>query len=264
MTANEYLNQVLLQYKPADLSTHISTILHLKTNLVAWANTCHLGVLDSGSRAKGTAISLASDVDYLVSLTSACNDGAEGGSLKATYESLYETLKTHYPNAEIRKQNVSVRIKINSLEIDITPAKKMAGNTNYHNLYSSKTGTRKQTNIQKHINEVGQSGRTNEVKLLKIWRELHHLDMPSIYLEFLLINEILLNKSLASESLSDNFLFALQELGKDENNPLFKRVVDPANSNNILSDLLSNSEKILIISKAKLATNQKNWGSIIW
>ena len=87
---------------------------------------------------------------------------------------MYTTLKSKYPTAS--KQNVSVRINLNGLEVDITPARKQTGNTNDHWLYVSKLDTRKQTNIQKHINDISQSGRINEIKLLKIWRELNHLD----------------------------------------------------------------------------------------
>src|SRR5690606_29875028 len=134
----------------------------------------------------------------------------------------------------VRKQNVSFRIKIGSLEVDITPARKQAGSTNDHWLYVSKQNTWKQTNIQKHINDISVSGRQNEIKLLKIWRELNGLEFPSIYLEYLAIS-CLYGKSKEASSLSENFRFLLKELSKDINNPLNGRIVDPANSNNILS-----------------------------
>ena len=70
MTNNEYLNQVLNKYKAKDLSLYAIQISNLKTILKNWASTCHIEVLESGSRAKGTAIHLASDIDYLISLTS--------------------------------------------------------------------------------------------------------------------------------------------------------------------------------------------------
>jgi len=78
----------------------------------------------------------------------------------------------------------------------------------------SKKDTRRQTNIQKHINDISNSGRTNEIKLLKIWRELNKLEFPSIYMEYLVI-EILSGKSRGSGSLADNFMYVLSELAKD-------------------------------------------------
>ena len=56
----------------------------------------------------------------------------------------------------------------------------------------------------------------------------------------------------------------LQELSKDTSNPLNSRIVDPANSSNILSDLLSLIEKKTIISKAKKAIGQQYWDYILW
>jgi len=236
---NMYLNQILQKYNGRDIAGYSSALSQLQTTLKTWASSCYANLLYSGSRAKGTAISLASDVDYLVSLTSDCNENS--GGLKSIYDSLYTELNSKY--SSVSKQNVSVRINLNGLEVDITPARKQTGNTNDHWLYVSKFDTRKQTNIQKHINDISQSGRINEIKLLKIWRELNHLDFSSIYLEYLLVNNILFNKSKDENSLGDNVWHALNELAKTQGSPLFARIVDPANSANILSDLRIASRK---------------------
>ena len=66
-------------------------------------------------------------------------------------------------------------------------------------------------------------------------------------MEYLLIDNILLNKSKDANSLADNFWYVLVELTKDTGNPLFSRIVDPANSNNFLSDLLTVAEKNKVI-----------------
>lgn len=255
-----YLIQILQKYQARDLINHSVAISQLKTTLQTWASSCFVEIKNSGSRAKGTAISLASDVDYLVSLTSDCNENS--GGLKSIYESLYSRLNGNYQN--VRKQNVSVRISLNGLEVDVTPARKQSGNTNNHNLYVSKSDTWKQTNIQRHITDISQSGRTNEIKLLKIWRELNKLDFSSIYLEYLLVNNILLNRSTDAANLGNNVWYALNELAKDFGNPLSVRIVDPANSNNILSDLLNQTEKNKIINAAKLASHQSNWNQVVW
>jgi len=92
MTADDfYLNLILNKYRARDISDKGFTILLLKNALKTWAGGCFLEILESGSRAKGTAISLASDVDYLVSLTSNCEENS--GGLKTIYESLYDYLK---------------------------------------------------------------------------------------------------------------------------------------------------------------------------
>jgi hypothetical protein len=256
-----YLIQILQKYQARDLINHSVALSQLKTNLQTWASSCFVEIKNSGSRAKGTAISLASDMDYLVSLTNGCNQSH--GGLEYTFNELYQYLKNKgYQN--VRKQNVSSRITLYGLEIDITPATKQPGNTNDHSIWKSKNNTWQKTNIQRHITDISQSGRTNEIKLLKIWRELNKLEFSSIYLEYLLINNILLNRSKDATNLGDNVWHALNELSKDSGNPLSARIVDPANSNNILSDLLNQAEKNKIINAAKIASGQSNWGQIVW
>ncbi|MFA6475890.1 MAG: nucleotidyltransferase [Candidatus Paceibacterota bacterium] len=256
-----YLLQILQKYQAQDLTGYAGQIIQLKNILYDWANGCLLEIKDSGSRAKGTAISLASDVDYLISLSNGCNQS--NGGLEFTFNQLFQHLKDQgYQN--VRKQNVSTRITLGSLEIDITPATKQLGNTSDHSIWRSKNGTWQKTNIQRHITDVSQSGRINEIKLIKIWRELNNLDFPSIYLEYLIINNVLLNKSTDVANLGNNVWYILTELAKDYGNPLFARVVDPANSNNILSELLSQTEKNKIISMAKISSSQSNWNQILW
>lgn len=259
---NMYLYQILQKYSARDLSQHSYNISQLKTILTNWASRCYLNILDSGSRAKGTAILHASDVDYVVSLSSNCNDN--NGGLKACYDSLFTVLNNQYGSSNVRKQNVSVRLKLNGLEVDVTPAKRQSGTTHIHSLYISKSGSWAQTNIQRHITDISQSGRTNEIKILKIWRYLHALDFPSIYLEYLLVNNILLNKSKDANSLENNVWFVLNELAKNQGNPLYSRITDPANTNNILSDLLTSAEKVKIINQAQATIGATNWSQVVW
>ena len=218
-----------------------------------------MGIKESGSLAKGTAVSLASDVDYLISLKSGCDE--RNGGLEYTYNGLYQHLAQKYTSA--RKQNVSVGITLDGLKIDITPARKMPGNTNDHALFVSKAGTWTKTNIDRHIADVSGSGRCEEIRLLKIWRAINGLKIPSIYLEYLTIGTILNGKKKAPDALADNFWHALGELSKDAGNPINARIVDPANSNNILSELANKSEKAAIVAAAKASRGKGNWQDIV-
>ena len=164
----------------------------------------------------------------------------------------------------VRKQNVSIRVSFPKLEIDVTPARKQDDYTGDHWIYLSKSDARQQTNIEKHIDDISQSGFTNEIKILKIWRELNHIEFPSIYLEYLIIDNILSQRLAGYGSFASNAWYIFNELARDTNNPIFARVVDPANSNNILSDLITTNEKNTIISKAKVAASQSYWEDIVW
>lgn len=255
-----YLDQILQKYQARNVALYSTSITQLKNVFISWASSCYLDILNSGSRAKGTAIALASDVDYLVSLSNGCNQN--NGGLEYTFNQLYQHLiDKGYQN--VRKQNASCRVTLNSLEVDITPATKQPGYTNDHSIWLSKKRTWQKTNIQTHISDISRSGRTNEIKIVKIWRELNKLDFPSIYLEYLIL-DILNGRSTNIANLGSNSFYVLTELAKDYGNPLFRNIIDPANSSNILSDLLDRSEKNLIINAAKTAARQSNWNQIVW
>lgn len=259
MDASIYLQQKLVKYAPRNLDDELLAIGTLRNNLRAWASSCYLDILDSGSRAKGTAISLASDVDYLISLSSSCHENS--GGLKAIFDSLEAHLKARYN--PVRTQNVSFRIKVGSLEVDITPARKQAGYAHDHWIHLSKLNTWRQTNIQRHISDISTSGRTNEIKVIKIWRQLHSTEFPSIYLEYLVLS-VLSGKSKDSSALADNVWYFFNQIAKSTSNPLNNRIVDPASSTNILSDLLTDAEKKIIIQKAVTVTQAKSWNEFIY
>lgn len=267
---NVYLNNVIQKYQTRSLSEYSYSLNILRASLIQWASSSFLNIIESGSRPKGTAVSLSSDVDYLVSLSADCYRGEQG--LKGIYQSLFNSLKSIYPS--VRKQNVSVRVTLPGLnpllpglEVDITPGRKQSGNTDTHSLWVSKHSSWRQTNVRKHINDVRQSGRSNEIKLIKIWRELNKLEFPSIYIEYLLMNVILKGRPITSDnitSLESNLIYILKELAKPKDNPLLSTLIDPANTGNVLSDLLSKDEKHKIYSAAQDSISKSSWGQIVW
>jgi len=260
MNGNEYIRYILKKYQPRDLTAYSPELIELKKYVINWAGASFLKIINSGSRSKQTAISLSSDVDYLISLHPNCTRQFEG--LHGVHKNLYHALNNKYDS--VRKQNVSIRLTIKELEIDITPAKKRPGNTNKHSLYVSKIGSWTLTNVTKHANDVILSGIAAEIKLMKIWKELHGLDFPPVYIEYLLIQKILFNKNRGVNKNLSNFLYTLTELAKNNRNPLFARIVDPANSTNILSGLLTYREKKDIQIQAKNCLETGSLEDIIW
>lgn len=252
MTEEQYLRLIVNKY-----SCRIPplTILAIKRILYPilrkWAGNYLLVTELSGSYAKGTNISLGNDLDLFVSLRS---DTPE--TLKQIYDSLDNWLGQ--AGYSTKRQNVSIGININGLSVDLTPGKKQPGLTTDHSLYKSKQDTWTKTNIKKHINVVRQSGRQQEIKAIKIWRSLHRLEFPSIYLELTVmdalrrrpVGQIARNTSAVFEYLANEFKEAL--------------IVDPANSSNFISDDLSYDEKAAIAIAAQVSLFQKNWNQIIW
>jgi hypothetical protein len=105
---------------------------------------------------------------------------------------------------------------------------------------------------------VRESGRCDEIRAVKIWRNLNTLEFPSFYLE-LTVLEALHGKS--TNNPAANVLAVLQYLTKDF---VEARVMDPANSNNVVSEDLTKDEKLQVANKASISLGKKSWGEIIW
>lgn len=147
----------------------------------------------------------------------------------------------------VRKQNVSIGLEYQGHDVDIVPAKRVNSQNwdrkNDHYLWSTKKRNRMLTNIQKHIDIVKSSNAQDEIILAKLWKKKHNIDISSIYLEMLVIDSLKNNKTY---SLDRDFLTTLKYIS---DNIVNKKVVDPANSNNIISDTLMHREKVVISDK---------------
>jgi len=254
VSPDEYVRNIIYKYKvptEVDPLTQIFVVDPLIDIIKTWAGDCLNIIQISGSRAKGTAINICSDLDLFISLKSTTSN-----TLKEIYDSLYDYVSNN--GIPCRKQNVSIGINYTDHKIDLVPGKKHTGNTNYHSLYRSKKGTWTQTNINEHINKVRNSGILEEIILIKVWRKLHNLDFPSIYLE-LVVLEALAYKN--KNQPATNFLSVLDYLAESF---VDKTIMDPANTNNVISDDLYKYEKEIIAKKAKECRSQQYWESIIW
>jgi len=176
-----------------------------------------------------------------------------------TLEDIYNSLYNYFDRIlPVKKQNVSIRVNYKGLNIDLVPAKRMPNVIYPHSVYVNKKDTWTKTNIDKHISFIKNSGRVNEIILMKIWRELNELDFPSFYLELTVI-EALKGKKIVS--LEKNIMTIFEYLRERF---IYARIVDPANSQNIISDDLTDSEKQKIIESALISYNEPYWNKIIW
>lgn len=252
MTANEYLINVVNKYKlqGIDQYTETSIIYPIQKEIYKWGGEDIVDIKLSGSRAKGTAISLASDLDLFISLTSLLDM-----NLRDIYNSLYNYFNKN--GYSVRKQNVSIGLNFKGNKIDLVPAKRQSQYGNDHSIYRSKADTWTKTNIDTHISKVHNSGRINEIIALKIWRENYQLEWPSIYLETFVIDNL---KGKSLSDLSGNIWFLFKVISEDF---LYQTIVDPANTNNILSDELSDYEKKKVVAQAINSRKEQYWSNIL-
>ncbi len=253
MTGDEYVESILAKYAvPRGPNSPAEQLGALVAGPIrTWAGQQLSSLEYSGSYAKETGVHGVSDVDIFVSLK---GDTLE--TLKELYESLFSLAQKE--GWAPRRQNVSVGVNVNGTRADLVPGKVQSGYQNYHSLYRSKQDTWTQTNVKLHIDTVRGSGRQREIRAVKTWRALHGLEFPSLYLELFTIQALGGRSKL---DLAANVLKVLSTIGCSL---VSTRIEDPSNTNNLISDDLTQEEKAQVASAAATSAVEQSWGRIIW
>lgn len=208
--------------------------------ITRWGGRFVLDVKTSGSFAKGTAVRGGTDIDLFISLSSSLQT-----PLKQVYDTLHSTVTV--AGYVARRQNVSIGLAVGQWKVDLTPGRRQDQFGNYHSLWSNKTGSWLQTNITEHCRVVSGSGRLDEIRLIKIWRNQHGLDFSSFYLELFVIEAL---KGARAANLQQNIVKVLETI-RDKISVW--RLTDPANTNNVVSDTLTAGGKSTLCGAAATA-----------
>lgn len=255
----EYLRKVILKKKQKPIRLSDPRVKPLINMVKKWGGDQIATIKPSGSSAKGTAVVGSADLDLFISLKS-----STAGTLGDLYDSLYihfgSFIKSH--GIKRRRQNVSIRIFYKDLEVDFVPGKKMAGYHSWHSLHvrrDKKIWT--QTNVDSHIKKVVNSGRVEEIILIKIWRDINKLNFPSIYLELSVINAL---RGKRKGNLESNLITIFKYLSS-KGNFISTTILDPANGNNVISKMIIKKEKLKISSMANKSIKLvPDWKKIIY
>lgn len=251
MTADEYLWKILLReaVNTAVNSPVRSVQQTILPTLQKWAGTQLETVHPSGSFAKGTANMSGTDIDLFISLKAGTTN-----TLKEIYDSLADAVKA--AGYTPRRQNVSINIKVGGYDVDLVPAKKHDNLTGDHSLYRRRADTWTKTNVVRHIAVVQAGGRIAETRILKLWRNQKNLDFPSFYLELTAIEALKGAKGTLSQNVWAVFAYLRDSF-------ISARVIDPANTNNVISDDMTAAQKTAIKTAAGAALGAKNLGDIV-
>lgn len=252
MTPDEYLQAILTREAvdtgPFSPVRGVQAVLY--PIIQRWAGNRLLSVHPSGSFMKGTANMSGTDIDLFISLSEQTTE-----TLKEIYDKLFNTMKAN--GYTPTRQNVSINVRANGYSVDLVPGKRQNSYGDDHSLYRRKADTWTKTNVVTHISHVTRAGRLKESRIIKLWRDQKKLDFPSFYLEMAVISALSAqygggisgNVWKVFEYLRDRFQIA--------------RAVDPANTNNIISDDLSAADKTKIKTAAGLALKATNWSQIV-
>lgn len=250
MTGDQYVTSILQKYAVNSAAAK-GAAEAVAPAIRTWAGMQLADLAYSGSFAKGTGNNLSTDVDLFISLKTDTRQ-----TLKEIFESLFS--QAQQQGWSPIRQNVSIGISHSGMKLDLVPGKIQTGYQNYHSLYRRKTDGWTQTNVKLHIDTVSKSGRVNEIRAVKIWRNLHSLDFPSFFLELVVLEAL---KGKSTTNLAENVLSALRYIG---NSLPTVRILDPANTNNLISDDMTQAEKFAVAAQAKASAGKQYWKDIIW
>ena len=249
-----YLQQILNQQRvPAQSETSLRNIRENLENVLRgnW-KTGDPRFYYGGSFGKRTMIRESFDLDLVVYFPQ-----TNQFTVRAFYEGVEKRLKDR--KYITHRHNVAIRLPYeDGFHVDVVPGRAMDNDYKYANLYASEGDTTKQTSIKIHIDHVRNGGHQEIIKLMKLWRLRHGVSIGSFVLE-LAIGQALYNSR--GKNLEDKMLQVLEYL---RDSYLAARLVDPANSNNVVSEGISRTDKLAVQSAANKSRAQTSWTAIVW
>jgi len=253
MTGDEYVASIIAKYAvprgPGSAAERLA--IAAAGPIRAWAGAQLNSLEYSGSYAKETGVHGVSDVDLFISFKE-----NTAGTLRDLFEGTFAVAQEN--GWAPRRQNVSIGITVDGITADLVPGRVQPGSQNYHSLYLRKRESWTQTNVALHVKTVGESGRLREIRALKVWRVEHGLDWPSLYLELFAINAL---SGRSRSTLADNVFHVFREIAASISTT---RLLDPSNSNNVISDDLTLFEKNRLAAAARDSLQKPTWEKIIW
>lgn len=212
-----------------------------------------------GSKAKGTMIKESYDLDIIVYAQH--DDNTLGNTLPEIYDNTARALSGNY---YIEPKTAALRLfakndgqRGDRLYIDVVPGRFVddtRGDAYLHQNDGQKS--RLKTNLQVHIDHIKYSGAVDALKLGKLMRVRHDLDIKQFALDLLIID---LLKGKRFSNLDSQFTHVLERLASGSNLPAIE---DPANpSGNDLSHMLNSTVLSELRTVASTMLNQsENYG----
>jgi hypothetical protein len=267
MDEDKYLKQILQSQTLASDSKELTALQNHRADVEALLrknfSDCSPTIRYGGSKAKSTMIKEAYDLDIISYFPR--DDTAAGDTLEQIYNNVQQVLSSEY---YVEQKPSALRIKDKSPEnyavdfhIDIVPGRYTDDSKTDVFLYrSSGEKKRLKTNLDVHIKHVKESGFTEAIRLLKLWRIRNGLRIKHFALELLTI-ELLKGKQ--SHSLSRQLEHVWQQLRENSDNI---SVQDPANaSGNDLSELLNSAIRLELLTVAERSLeiiNDSSWEDV--
>lgn len=236
MTPIEYLNGLLKAQNLDEDSTELKDLRQHRKDVEALirAKFPSPTIRYGGSKAKGTMIRDSYDLDLPCYFAN--DDTSAGDTLAAIFESVKTALEQDY-SVEVKASALRLRSRDmkTDFHIDVVPGR-FTDDTESDAFLHRTTGDKKwfKTNLDVHIEHVRDSGVTDAIKVMKVWRKRNGVNIKTFVLELIVVTLIGGSK----KALDKQVVELLTELAENAGNI---SVEDPANSNNDLSEAWSDS-----------------------
>lgn len=237
MTDNEYLRAVLNEQTLARNGPELTALRERREDVEQllrseFGNAPRID--PGGSFAKRTMIKEAYDLDLTCYFGHEDNEAGE--NLREIYNNVAAVLGTTYM---VHRKGSAIRIRdardATDFYVDVVPGRFVDGKEGDVFLYQS-TGDKERlkTNLEKHIKHVRESGVTDAIRLMKLWRVRNKVEVKTFVLELLVIK---LLEGKEDKPLTEQLTYVWEKLRDDTDN---LSVEDPANrTGNDLSELLN-------------------------
>lgn len=253
VSASQYLGDILAREAVGRTAT--VTLNRSGQKIVAlcraWGGSDILEVTAGGGYEKGLANRSGISTDFVVWFHT-----RSGRRIAEIYESMYDSFE-RLGLAPIRR-HVTIALDLGDELVDILPVRRLSMLSDIHEIYSVRRGLPLTTNLTQHVLDSHAAGWQDEIRILKLWRDLNELDFPSFYLELATVAAL---RRRPAGALADN-VWAV--LGFLERLLVPRAMLDPANAANIVSDELTSPQKRSISLAAAAARSGRPWSEIVW
>lgn len=205
-----------------------------------------------GSYAKNTMIRASYDLDIVLYWPS-----DSPFSLESLYRAAEGVLDSNWRTVVKKKVGLELPFE-GDFHIDVIPGKFSSKDQNYAYLYNSKTGGRFQTSIYVQVDYVKKSRRQDIIRLMKLWKKRKNVPIKTFILEICVIEGC---KGYDRSKLESQLLATFRYLRDNIQNT---RMVDPANTNNVISNDLSKETKNRIRNLAIQAIDLQYWNQVFF
>ena len=264
---NQHLDCVLKSHKMSNVQELMDKYIKKRDEIKEALDTKYssekcTSPINSGSYAKHTAINKKFDIDICIPFKRKSFE-----TLEEMADDLFDYFDSEYEDDElelVRKQRVSIglifKIDNENIDMDVVPGRELTedtyNETNNLNLYvrekNGEAATSTQTNIKKHIETIsGKNAERETIRLLKIWKVWNNKKYKSFFLELITIRAFE-NTSNVPSGIWNKLKMVMEYICDNVETIKLK---DPANSNNIVSNTLSDWEKKLLSNEMETMLN---------